>query len=162
MTPCKQSHWISSCIAGFPQKMHPSQSFKTWEASHFLGLTACVIKEYFPESDETQKGNMKQQQQNMWSQKMKDDDNMSEDLEMKRPIEHKQNVYDKVYDATKRYMYTATGWFPVTSSRGHKYIMVAVEMDGNYIDTESLKLRSKKDLTKAYQSVWTLGSHMSH
>ncbi len=52
-------------------------------------------------------------------------------------------------------MYTdQTSWFPVTSSRGHKYILVAVKMEGHYIDTEPLKSRSTKDLIKAYQSVW--------
>ena len=31
--------------------------------------------------------------------------------------------------------------------------MVAVKMDGNYIDAEPIKSRSTKDLIKAYQSV---------
>ncbi|KAL7476337.1 hypothetical protein ACHAW6_002206 [Cyclotella cf. meneghiniana] len=63
-----------------------------------------AINEFFPESNETQKGHMKQQQQNTQSTKVKDNDDMSEDLEIKRPIEHKQDVYVKVYDATKRLM----------------------------------------------------------
>jgi hypothetical protein len=32
-----------------------------------------------------------------------------------------------------------TGRFPATSSRGIKYIMVLVEVDGNYIDAEPMK-----------------------
>ncbi len=52
-------------------------------------------------------------------------------------------MYVKVYDATKRAMYTdQTGRFPVTSSQRHKYLMVAVELDGNYIDAEPMKART--------------------
>ena len=31
-----------------------------------------------------------------------------------------------------------TGKFPVPSSNGHKYIMVAIELDGNYINAECM------------------------
>jgi hypothetical protein len=37
-----------------------------------------------------------------------------------------------VFDATKKLMFSdQTGKFPITSARGNKYIMVAVELDGN-------------------------------
>jgi hypothetical protein len=56
-------------------------------------------------------------------------------------------------------MYTnQTGRFPVISRRGHKYLMVAVELDGNYIDAECMKSRKTNDLIKAYQNIhqrWT-------
>ncbi len=118
----------------------------------FPGLTTNAINDYFHESDETQKGHMMQQHQNVLSTKEKEEAN---GLDMKRPIECKQDVYVKVYDATKKPMYIdQTERFPVTSSRGHKYIMIAVEMDGNYIDAEPLKSRSTKDLIKADQAVW--------
>ena len=64
-------------------------------------------------------------------------------------------MYVKVYDATKCAMYTdQTGRFPVTSSQGHKYLMVAVELDGNYIDAEPMKARTTQELVKAYQAIW--------
>jgi len=45
-----------------------------------------------------------------------------------------------VFDATKKSMFSdQTGKFPITSARGNKYIMVAVELDGNYIDGEPLQ-----------------------
>jgi hypothetical protein len=47
-----------------------------------------------------------------------------------------------------------TGWFPATSSNGNKYIMVLVEVDGNFIDAEPLKNRSEGVMIKAYQSLW--------
>jgi len=60
-----------------------------------------------------------------------------------------------VFDATKKSMFSdQTGKFPITSARGKKYIMVAVELDGNYIDGEPLQSRSVKSLTKAYQAIF--------
>jgi hypothetical protein len=69
-------------------------------------------------------------------------------------VKHK-DVYLIVFDATKKSMVSdQTGKFPITSARGNKYIMVAVEIDGNYIDGEPLQLRSAKSLTKAYQAIF--------
>ena len=48
-----------------------------------------------------------------------------------------------------------TGHFPATSSRGNKYIMVSVEVDGNYIDAEPMENKSKGAMIKAYIALWT-------
>ena len=69
-------------------------------------------------------------------------------------IKHK-DVYLRVFDATKKSMYTdQTGRFPLTSSRGNKYLMVAVEMDGNYIDAEPMRARTTQELVAAYQAIF--------
>jgi hypothetical protein len=34
-------------------------------------------------------------------------------------------------------------FFPATSSRGNQYIMVLVEVDGNYIDVELMKNKTE-------------------
>ena len=53
-------------------------------------------------------------------------------------------------------MYTdQTGRFPITSAGGHKYTMVAVELDGNYIDAEPIKSRMARELTEAYKRIYT-------
>ena len=60
-----------------------------------------------------------------------------------------------VFDATKKSMFSdQMGKFPITSARGNKYIMVAVELDGYYIDGEPLQSWSAKSLTKAYQAIF--------
>ena len=65
-----------------------------------------------------------------------------------------KDAYLRVLDTTKKAMYTnQTGRFPNTSARDHKYTMVAVKLDGNYIDAELSKLRSAKDLTEAYKTI---------
>jgi hypothetical protein len=60
-------------------------------------------------------------------------------VQPKPGIKHK-DVYLRMFDATKKAMYTdQTGRFPITSARANKYIMMAVELDGNYIDAEPVK-----------------------
>ncbi len=69
-------------------------------------------------------------------------------------VKHK-DVYLKVFNATKKSTFSnQTGKFPITSARENKYIMVAVELDGNNIDCEPLQSRSAKSLTKAYQAIF--------
>jgi hypothetical protein len=66
-----------------------------------------------------------------------------------------KDVYLRVFDTTKKAMYTnQPGHFPITSAGGHKYTMVAVKLDGNYIDAEPVKSRSTKKLTKAYKRIY--------
>jgi hypothetical protein len=42
------------------------------------------------------------------------------------------------------------GCFPATSSKGNQYIMVLVEVDGNYIDAEPMKNKMEGSMMKAY------------
>ena len=136
----------------------PTQATLLTAAQHgnlvtFPGLTPHNISRHFPESDETQKGHMKQTKQGVRSTKIVDEDAML-GINQQPGVKHK-DVYLIVFDATKKTMYSdQTGKFPITSARGNKYIMVAVELDGNYIDGEPLQSRSAKALTKAYQAIF--------
>ena len=137
---------------------YPTQATLLTAAKHgnlvtFPGLTPHNIARHFPESDETQKGHMKQTKQGVRSTKIVDEDAML-GLNQQPGIKHK-DVYLTVFDATKKSMFTdQTGKFPITSACGNKYIMVAVELDGNYIDVEPLQSRTSKSLTKAYQAIF--------
>ena len=46
-----------------------------------------------------------------------------------------------------------TGIFPVTSSKGNKYIMVAFEEDSNNIMAEPMKYRKNSELTTVYAKI---------
>jgi hypothetical protein len=78
-------------------------------------------------------------------------------LEVKpTPGVKKKDVYLRVFDADKKTMYTdQSGPFPRKSRRNNQYIMVAVELDGNYIDAEPLKTRNATNLTEAYQKIYS-------
>ncbi len=48
----------------------------------------------------------------------------------------------KIYNAGEMHS-NQTGCFPATSSKGNHYIMVLVEVDKNYINTEPMKTNQK-------------------
>jgi hypothetical protein len=50
-----------------------------------------------------------------------------------------KDVYIKIHNARETMHSDQTGCFSATSSRGNKYIMVLVEVDGNYINAEPMK-----------------------
>jgi hypothetical protein len=66
----------------------------------------------------------------------------------------KYNVYIKIHNASNTMHSDHTGRFPATLSSGNQYIMVLVEADGNYIDTEPTKNRSAGSMIKAYLTLW--------
>ena len=96
-----------------------------------------------------QKGHMHQHQQGIRSTKVIDEDKQLE-FGAYKPV---PGVKRK--DVTKREMYwDQTGRFPITSSCGHRYFMVAIEMDGNHIDAELMKARTTKELISVYQKIF--------
>ena len=64
-----------------------------------------------------------------------------------------KDVYCKVWDTQEKVYTDQTGKSPVQSSKGNKYVMVMVEIDGNYIDAEPMKNKSEGELIKAYQNL---------
>ena len=65
-----------------------------------------------------------------------------------------KDVYIKIHMASETMYTDQPGRFPATSSSGNQYIMVLVEVDGNYIDTEPMKNRSAGAMIKAYLALW--------
>jgi hypothetical protein len=122
--------WLDAVQAG---------NYVTWP-----GLTTATIRRHCPDSDETQKGHMKKQRQGVRSTRQKDENTTQEETNLTGPPPKKmQDVYIKIHNASETMHSDQTGRFPATSSRGNKYIMVLVEVDGNYIDAEPLKNKSK-------------------
>jgi hypothetical protein len=93
-----------------PQKKHasvkpmkPMQLHTPSQKVTFPGLTPKNISRFFPESDETQKGHMRQQRQGVRSTRVVDEDAMLENPI--KPGENHKNVYLRVFDTTKKLMY---------------------------------------------------------
>jgi hypothetical protein len=119
----------------------------------FPSITPENISRRFPESDETQKGHMKQTKQGVRSTKVVNADAVL-GFQQKPGVKHK-DVHLLIFDATKKSMYSdQTGKFPITSAQGNKYIMVVVELDGNYIDRNPIQSRKAKALTNAYLAIF--------
>jgi hypothetical protein len=64
-------------------------------------------------------------------------------------------MYIKIHNASKTMHTNQTGHFPAISSSGNQYIMMVVEVDGNYIDAEPMKNKSAGSMIKAYLALWT-------
>eukprot|EP00804_Cyclotella_cryptica_P014672 CCRYP_012702-RA/>CCRYP_012702-RA protein AED:0.39 eAED:0.45 QI:0/0/0/1/1/1/2/0/172 len=130
-------------VLGFPTKNTLLAAIRNGNLTTFPGLTSANITKHFPESDETQKGITVHQTQNYLSS-----------IHTYAWPQTRRDAYLCVYDAMKKTMYTdQTSRFPVISGRGHKYVMVAIELDGNYIETECMKSRRTNNLIKAYQNI---------
>ena len=141
--------------AGFPVK-------ETWltaiEAGNYVtwpGLTTAAVRKHFPDSDETQKGHMKKQRQGVRSTRTKEESNETEASNTNNsPPRKLRDVYIKIHNAGETMHSDQTGRFPATSSRGNQYVMVLVEVDGNYIDAEPLKNKSEGAMIQAYLTLW--------
>ena len=57
------------------------------------------------------------------------------------PPKKMRDIFIKIYNSGEMHS-NQTGRFPATSSKGNQFIMVSVEVDGNYIDAEPIKNKS--------------------
>jgi nucleosome binding factor SPN SPT16 subunit len=89
---------------GYPTKATLLTAARHGNLVTFPGLTPENISRFFPESDETQKGHMRQQRQGVRSTKVVDEDAMLENP-IKPGKKHK-DVYLRVFDTTKKSMFT--------------------------------------------------------
>ena len=138
---------------GFPMKQTLLTAVRKGNLATFSGLMVENINKFFPESDEVQKGHMRQHKQGIRSTKVTDKDSAFT-FNLMPGVKHKY-VYLHVFDVTKKAMYTdQTGRFLIMLSRRNKYLMVTVEMDGSYIDPELLKSRNTRDLIGTYHSIY--------
>ena len=112
--------------------------FKTWP-----GVTVDAIQRYLPKSEATTMGHLDQQRKNTQLTKSQKDDH--DTMTSPSPLEKGLST-QAMYTATICYneptgrLYTnLMGRFPVQSSRGHKYILVAYNFDSNSIHVKPLK-----------------------
>ena len=125
--------WIKAIKAG---------NYNTWPT-----INPTIVRRHFPESEETQKGHMKRQRQGVRSTRV------WEEAEPNIPVIPKaKDVYIKIHDTNEMMHMDQTGRFKATSSRGNQYLMVLVEVDGNFINAEPMKNRSEGAMIKAYQT----------
>ena len=127
--------------------------FKTWP-----GVTVDAIRRYLPKSEATAMGRLDQQRKNTQSTKLQNDDN--DNMTSPSPLENGLSTH-AMYASTICYneptgkLYTdLTRRFPVQSSRGYKYILVAYNFDSNSIHVQPLKSRHDNDTIKAYEEIY--------
>jgi hypothetical protein len=97
---------------------------------------------------------MKKQRQNVRSTKVKERLIQKEDDTPQSPKKKEHDIYIRIFNSEETMHINQTGRFPANSSSGNKYIMVLVEINGNYIDGEPMKDRTEGSLIKAYLILW--------
>eukprot|EP00804_Cyclotella_cryptica_P003441 CCRYP_002087-RA/>CCRYP_002087-RA protein AED:0.41 eAED:0.41 QI:0/0/0/1/0/0/2/0/284 len=89
---------------GFPTKQTLLAAIRNKQLTTFPGPTVDTVNKHFPDLDETQKGHMRQSRQGVRSTKVVDEDALL-NFKPTPGVKHR-DVYLRVYDATKRAMYT--------------------------------------------------------
>ena len=106
------------------------------------GLTEKKVNTYYPETDETPKGHMRHVRQGVCSTKEKVIVPNNNDEKVPR---RKQNeIYVRVNQFKDTIYTNQTGKSPITSSRGHKYIMIMCEIDENTVLVEPMKKKTEE------------------
>jgi hypothetical protein len=136
--------------AGFPPKATWIAAIKAGNFVTWPLLTVENVNKHYPETNETDKGHMKMQRMNVRSTKICD----AAHEEAQIPSPKKNDVYIHIFNAHDTVYTDQTGSFPVTSSRGNKYIMVMCEVDGNHIDAEAMKNKTAETLVQMYLTLW--------
>ena len=135
--------------AGFPTEETWIKAIKKGNYNTWPTITTTIVRRHFPESDETQKGHLKRQQQGVHDlQGCKKRQNHTY-----LPSQKPKTSTSKSTMSQKQRNTDQTGRFPATSSKGNQYVMVLVEVDGNFIDAEPMKNRSEGAMIKAYQAL---------
>ncbi len=133
------------------------------------------MHKYFPESDETKQDHMNKQRQNVRSTKIKMKPDKDEPVlylgnhgdiptnaanpltinnQQKAQPKKMQDMFIQIHNPNNTAHSDQTGRFPVTSNSGNKYIMVLLEVDGNFIDAEPMKNKTAGSMIKAYLALW--------
>ena len=130
--------WLKAINAGF---------YATWPL-----LTAKAVRKHFPEHTETDKGHMKRVKSGVRSTKVQVEhpEIQAKEAELAQLRRKHRDILVKVHDIEEMIYTDQTGAFPVTSSQGHKYIMVLYEVDGNYIAMEPMKARTTTEMIRVY------------
>ena len=147
--------------AGFPTKTTWLKAIKAKYYATWPGLTEFAVRKYFPESEETQRGHMRQRRSNIRKTNRKvrfvmtgpETDVSAIDDSIRELQRKKYDIMIKVYNCTDSVYTDQTGQFPVTSSRRNKYIMVLCEIDGNQILVEPMTNRTEGTLIRTHKKL---------
>ncbi len=151
----QQSIKYIHAAAKFPVKETWINAIKHGNFATWPGLTTMTIRKHFPDLDKTQQGHMKKQHQGVRSMRTKIDMNEEGTHQNKMPPKKMQNVYIQIHNASETIHTDQSGRFLAMSSKGNQYIMVLVEVDGNYINAEPMKNKSERLIINDYLALWT-------
>ena len=145
-----------------------SPSPSTWKAAvkkgffaTFPGLTPSLISKHLPPSIETAKGHRKKVNKNLRSTKL---NSITENHHIMTALDYPTGTNARTnlvtfktvidYEPSGTVATDQTGRFPVRSSRGNQYLMVAYVRDANAILAVPIKNRNESSLVEAYNQIY--------
>ena len=131
-----KSMWLKAIKAGY---------FKGWP-----GLTNKRVQKHIKVVDETEKGHMNRVQQGQRSSKTPPKGDHMDTPEQTPTNEKTHLIFMTMVEATGKIYSDQTGRFPITSARGHAYVVIFYNYDGNHIKSVPIKNRTKEELLRAY------------
>jgi hypothetical protein len=142
-----------ACV-GFPVKQTWLKAIKAGNFNSLPGLTYANASRYCPDADETIKGHLAQQRQNVRSTKPKPLATEPPTVTPAIPQGEKPLLFVKTFSISKLYT-DDTGRFPIRAQSGNQYVMIAYHEEGNLILQQPFK--SKKDVHRiaAYNAIMT-------
>ena len=106
------------------------------------GLTVELVNKYLPRTEATIKGHIRQQYKGNQSTRMQQEvPIMTQQSPPEILTERTHQLFLKVTECSRKIYTDQTGRFPITSSRGYKYIIIAYDYDSHNILAESIKPR---------------------
>ena len=156
--------YLHGC-AGFPVTSSWVKAIRLGYFMGWPGLTASRVRRYLPKSEETALGHIKLNQQGTRttskgeekSEESPPSTSKGERVRRTREVSQDMGRRRKVMvgilpttDLTGVIGTDQTGRFPVTSDRGHKYIMIMFDEDVNFIFGVPLKAKKASELTQGF------------
>jgi hypothetical protein len=83
-----------------------------------------------------------------------------------KPIDTMEPLFQEPFNACTHFIFMTTnkissmlfsnqlGWFPITSNRGNKYVVIFYIYDANFVKSVPIKSRSQEELLRAYRLVY--------
>ena len=107
-----------------------------------------------PKLDETPKGHMQQVIQGFRSTKKRlAVPEEKDDINKHVPLRKYHDIYVKINQVRDTIYTDQTEKFPITSSRGHKYIMILCAIGWNVVLAEPMKNKSEGAMVETYQNL---------
>ena len=134
-----------------PMHIHTNIRNRKKFLSTWPGLTKQLVQKFLQKSEATVKGHIRQSYKGKQSTHPKEPNETTS----KNPT-CTHSAFLQATDLSGKFYTDQTGQFPVTSSHGFKYVMVAYDHDSNTIHAESMNNRSGPELLKSYTAIHNL------
>eukprot|EP00804_Cyclotella_cryptica_P006783 CCRYP_019522-RA/>CCRYP_019522-RA protein AED:0.43 eAED:0.43 QI:0/0/0/1/0/0/2/0/364 len=140
----EQSIRYLHAAAAFPTKSTWLAAIRKGNYSTWPLITVKNVHKYFPQSEETQQGHMRNQRQGTRSTKQ-----ALPQAEPCTPLPQLHDIFIRTYDTHSTLYTDQTGKFPHLSSKGNRYQMILYHVDSNSIWAEPTKNKTEGELILA-------------